>query len=215
MTTIGFIGSGNIGGNLARAAAAKGYDVVVSNSRGPDALASLVDELGPSARAATPAEAAEAADIAVVSVPFHAIGSLPAQQLAGKLVIDPNNYYPHRDGAIAELDAESTTTSELLQAHLPGATVVKAFNHIAAAHILEHAKPAGAERRRALGIAGDEGDAKARAIALVDELGFDVVDVGPLAEGWRVQRDTPVCERPFTADEMRPKIAEARRYRDM
>jgi len=215
MTTIGFIGSGHIGGNLARAAVAHGYDVVVSNSRGPETLAELVQELGPQARAATPSEAAEVGDFAVVSVPFHAIRAVPAEPLRGKLVLDPNNYYPQRDGEIAELEDESTTTSEMLQAHLPGAHVVKAFNHIASAHILEHAAPAGAPRRRAIGIAADDSEAKERAISFINEIGFDVVDVGPLAEGWRVQRDTPVCERPLTAEQMRPKIAEARRYRDM
>ncbi len=130
MTTIGFIGSGKIGSQLARLAVAQGHDVVLSNSRGPETLADLVAELGPHARAATPAEAAAAADIAVVTIPLRAIDTVPVAPLAGKIVIDTNNYYPVRDGQIAELDSEETTVSELLQRHLPTSKVVKAFNHI-------------------------------------------------------------------------------------
>src|SRR4051812_15759349 len=109
MTTVGFIGSGKIGGTVARLAIAAGYDVVLSNSRGPQTLADLVAELGPKARAATPAGAAEAGDLVVVSVPLHAYASTPVQPLAGKVVIDTNNYYSGRDGAIAELDDGSAT----------------------------------------------------------------------------------------------------------
>src|SRR5450756_2732060 len=119
MTTIGFIGSGHIGSTLARLAIDAGHDVVMSNSRGPETLADLVAELGPHARAATPDEAAQAADIAVVTVPLRAVGSVPVAPLEGKVVIDTNNYYPQRDGQIPELDDESTTTAELLQAQLP------------------------------------------------------------------------------------------------
>ncbi len=113
------IGSGNIGSTVARLAVAAGYDVVLSNSRGPETLSDLVDTLGPRARAAMASEAAEAADIAVVTVPLKNYRRVPVEALRGKVVIDTNNYYPDRDGHIAELDDESTTTSELLQAHLP------------------------------------------------------------------------------------------------
>src|SRR5262245_39269203 len=117
MTTIGFIGAGHIGSQVARLAVASGYDVVLSNSRGPETLAELVAELGPKARAATSGEAARAADIAVVSVPLKNYRQVPVEPLAGKIVIDTNNYYPQRDGHMKELDEESTTVSELLQAH--------------------------------------------------------------------------------------------------
>jgi len=135
LTTIGLIGAGHIGSQLARLAVANGYNVVISNSRGPDTLASLVAELGPKARAATAAEAAQAGDLVVVTVPLKNYRQVPVEPLAGKTVIDTNNYYPQRDGHIAELDNESTTTSELLQAHLPSSKVVKAFNHIYAADL--------------------------------------------------------------------------------
>ena len=137
MKTIGLIGAGHIGSQVARQAVAHGYDVVISNSRGPETLSGLVSELGPKARAATTAEAAAAGDIVVVSIPLKNYRTVPVAPLAGKVVIDTNNYYPQRDGHIAELDSESTTTSELLQAHLPSSKVVKAFNHIYAAQITD------------------------------------------------------------------------------
>ncbi|TNC49056.1 NADPH-dependent F420 reductase [Mumia zhuanghuii] len=215
MTTIGLIGSGHIGSQLSRVAIAQGYDVVLSNSRGPETLSELVAELGPQARAGTPKEAAEAADLAVVTTPLAAIPTIPVEPLAGKVVIDTNNYYPQRDGQIPELDDESTTVSEVLQRHLPDSKVVKAFNHIAWMHILEDAKPSGTEGRRALAIAGDDAEAKETVAAFIDRAGFDVVDLGPLSEGWRTQRDTPAYVAPFTAEELAAKAAEAKRYRDM
>src|SRR3954465_14608745 len=130
MTTIGLIGSGHIGGTVARLAVDAGHDVVLSNSRGPETLTALIDELGPHARAATPEEAAASGDVVVVTIPLKAYRAVPVEPLRGKVVIDTNNYYPQRDGQIAELDDESTTTSELLQAHLPESHVVKAFNNI-------------------------------------------------------------------------------------
>src|ERR1051326_4808208 len=142
MTTLGLIGAGRIGSQVARLAVKSGYDVVLSNSRGPETLADLVDELGPQARAATVLEAAKAGDIVVVTIPLKSIGDVPVDPLAGKIVIDTNNYYPQRDGHIQELDEERTTTSELLQRHLP-TNVVKAFNHIYAAALTTDGQPAG------------------------------------------------------------------------
>src|SRR5579862_8812295 len=141
MATLGLIGAGHIGSQLARLAVNSGYDVIVSNSRGPETLASLVAELGPRARAATPAEAAAAAEMVVVTIPLKAIEMVPVEPLKGKIVIDTNNYYPQRDGHIPELDNESTTTAELLQRHLPMSKVVKAFNHIYAASLTTAGRP--------------------------------------------------------------------------
>jgi predicted dinucleotide-binding enzyme len=191
MTTIGLIGSGKIGSTVARLATAAGYDVVLSNSRGPESLSDLVSELGPRARAATPAEAGEAGDLVVVTIPLGAYPRVPVEPLAGKVVIDTNNYYPERDGTIPELDAESTTSSELLQQHLPTSKVVKAFNNIYYVHLAVLARPAGAPDRSALTIGGDDPDAKAAVAAFFDAIGYDTVDAGPLAEGWRYQPDTP------------------------
>jgi predicted dinucleotide-binding enzyme len=194
---------------------AHGYNVVISNSRGPETLAALVAELGPGARAATPAEAAAAGDLVVVTVPLKNYRDVPVAPLAGKIVIDTNNYYPQRDGHIAELDNESTTTAELLQAHLPTSKVVKAFNHIYAAELTTHGQPAGSKNRRALVIAGDDRAAKATVTQLLDEFGFDTVDAGPLKEGWRIQRETPGYGPRRTAEELRRDLAAAKRYADM
>jgi predicted dinucleotide-binding enzyme len=215
MTTIGLIGAGRIGSQVARLAVAHGYDVVISNSRGPETLAALVRELGPKARAATAVEVAKAGDIVVVTIPLKNISSVPAEPLAGKIVIDTNNYYPQRDGHIRELDDESTTTSELLQAHLPSSKVVKAFNHIYAADLTTHGQPAGTRNRRALVIAGDDAAAKATVTKMLDAFGFDTVDAGPLKEGWRIQRDTPGYGPRRNAEELRRDLAAAKRYRDM
>src|SRR5262249_32599710 len=143
MATVGFIGSGNIGGTVARLATAAGYEVVLSNSRGPETLKELADELGPRARAATGPEAAAAGELVIVSIPVGAYPDVPAEPLAGKVVMDTGNYYPQRDGQIAELDDDSTTSSELLQSQLPGARVVKVFNNIMFKHLASLARPAG------------------------------------------------------------------------
>jgi predicted dinucleotide-binding enzyme len=214
MATIGLIGAGNIGSQIARLAVKNGHDVVISNSRGPETLAPLVAELGPHARAATVAEAAKAGDLVVVTIPLKHYRTVPVEPLAGKVVIDTNNYYPQRDGQIPELDNESTTTSELLQAHLPTSKVVKAFNHIYAAQITTDGRPAGTKDRRGLVIAGDDPGAKATVARLLDEFGFDAVDAGPLKEGWRIQRDTPGYGPRRTADQLRTDLALAKRYAD-
>jgi len=209
--TLGLIGAGHIGSQLARLAVRQGYDVIVSNSRGPETLNDLVRELGPRARAGTVGEAAAAGDIVVVTIPLKNIGDVPAAPLAGKIVIDTNNYYPQRDGQIAELDREETTTAELLQRHLPSSKVVKAFNHIYAAELTTHGQPAGTPNRRALAIAGNDDAAKRAVTHLIDQFGFDVVDMGPLSESWRIQRDTPGYGPRRTAEELRRDLATAKR----
>ena len=215
MTTFGFIGSGHIGSTLARLAVERGHRVVLSNSRGPATLADLVALLGPNARAATPQEAAEEAEIAVVTIPLKNYREVPVEPLSGKIVIDTDNYYPERDGHLEELDTERTTTAELLQAHLPDSRVVKAFNHITFADLAAHGLPSGTAGRRALAIAGDDGEARATVAGIIDDLGYDVVDAGPLAEGWRFQRDTPAYLPRLDRDGLRVALAAARRYAEI
>jgi len=215
MTTLGFIGAGHIGGQLARLAVFNGYSVVLSNSRGPETLFDLVAELGPRARAATPEKAARAGDIVVVSIPLKELGSVPIEELAGKIVIDTNNYYPERDGRITTLETESTTVSELLQAHLPQSRVVKAFNHLPAAELMSRRRPAGSPERLALIVAGHDRAAREVVATLIDVFGFDSLDIGPLEEGWRIQRDTPGYGVGLDLFELRNALASAARYRDM
>ena len=209
--TIGLIGAGNIGSQLARLSIASGYDVVISNSRGPETLADLVAELGPKARAATSEEAAAAGDLVVVTVPLKNYESVPVEPLAGKIVIDTNNYYPERDGQIAELDDKSNTTAGMLQRHLPSSKVVKAFNHIESAKLTTEGQASGTDNRRALVIAGDVAEAKTIVTSLIDGFGFDVVDVGSLSNSWRVENGQPAYGPRFTVAELTEKLAEATR----
>ncbi len=197
MTTVGFIGSGQIGSTVARLAIEAGHQVVLSNSRGRETLADTVAELGPRTSAASSGEAAAAGDIVVVTVPVKAFPDLPAASLAGKTVIDTCNYGPERDGNIPELDSKSLTSSELLLRYLPDAMVVKAFNNIFYKHLLSLARPARATDRSYLPIAGDSAPAKAAVTAFVESIGFSVVDAGPLADSWRQSTGTPVWGTPY------------------
>jgi predicted dinucleotide-binding enzyme len=229
MTTWGFIGSGHIGSTVARLALTAGHEVVMSNSRGPETLEGLVSELGPGARASTAEEAARAGDVVVVTIPFRGYRDTPADALRGKVVVDTMNYYPQRDGEVTALEDESTTSSELLAAHLPESRVVKAFNNINFSHLGSLGRPSGAPDRSALAIAGDDADAKALVSRLLDEIGYDTLDLGPLSEGWRIQRDTAAYGTPYAADPsdwsaggrqatvggLREAADRARRYCDM
>ncbi len=197
MTTVGFIGSGEIGSTIARLAIAAGHRVVLSNSRGPETLTDTIADLGPQASAATSADAAAAGDIVVVTVPVKAFPHLPSAPLAGKPVIDTCNYGPERDGHITELDNQSLTSSELLVRYLPGAAVVKAFNNIYYKHLQSLARPAGAADRSFLPITGDSEPAKAAVTALINSIGYGVVDAGSLAESWRQATGTPVWGTPY------------------
>jgi predicted dinucleotide-binding enzyme len=209
--TISTIGAGHIGAQVARLAVRNGYRVVVSNSRGPETLTDLVEELGELASAATAEEAAAAGDLVVVTVPLFRYSEVPVEPLAGKIVIDTNNYYPQRDGHIAALDDESATSSELLQLHLPTSKIVKGFNHIAFGDLTTDNSPTGAANRRALAISGDDHAAKATVAALFDVFGFDTVDAGTLAEGWRIQQGTPGYGVRDNAEQLREHLATAKR----
>jgi predicted dinucleotide-binding enzyme len=211
MTTIGIIGAGHIGSQIARKAVELGYDVVISNSGGPETLAALAAELGPGARAATAAEAAAAGDFAVVTVPLKNYADVPVEPLAGKIVIDTNNYYWERDGHIAALDNGEATTSGLLQEHLPDSKVAKGFNHIGAAQITTDGASVGTENRRALATASDYPEAAELVTRLYDEFGFDTVNSGLLEESWRVERDRPAYGVRQNAQELKDNLAKAPR----
>ena len=211
VTTIGIIGSGHVGSNLAKAAIAHGYDVVLSGSGKPDALDGLVGQLGPNARAATSQETAQAGDFAIVATPLAAVDSVPVEPLAGKVVIATINYFPQRGGHIAEIDDGTITVPGVLQRHLPASKVVRAFSMLDAADMSGDGHSAGDPKRRAIAIAGDDAAAKQLVAGLIDEFGFDVVDLGTLAESWRVDPGHTGFVTRQTADELRANADAAQR----
>ncbi|GAA2018689.1 NAD(P)-binding domain-containing protein [Pseudokineococcus marinus] len=205
MTTLGILGTGQAGSTLARAAVTAGCDVVLANSRGPETLRDLVSDLGPRARAAGAEEAAALADVAVLAFPYAPGARLPVEQLAGKVVVDTNNYMAWRDGVIAEVESGRATVHELRQGQLPASAVVKAFTHVqfhgrhpvrvpsdALPGLLRLARPAGAPHRKALVVSSDSPEAVEVVTRLYDDLGFDAVDNSPLSESWRSAPGTPM-----------------------
>ena len=208
-SAIGVIGTGRIGRAIATLAVKHGHPVVLSNSRGPESLRSLVAELGPLASSDTASGAAKRGDIVVIAVPFSAIDALPATDLAGKIVLDASNYYALRDGVIPVVEGDRVPTSAHVQQSLPEALVVKAFNHIVWSDIPADARLAGSSGRRGIAVAGDEIESKQRVADFVDEIGFDPVDIGSLADSWRIQLGSPGWITNYTADELRDKIREA------
>jgi predicted dinucleotide-binding enzyme len=210
VTTLGFIGSGLMATEVAKLATSAGLSVAMSDSR-------------------TGTAEAAAADTVVLALPLGKLPAFDAALLDGRTVLDLTNYYPHRDGRISPLDANAETTGQWVSRHLPGARVVRAFNNISHLHIPQLARPSGAADRTALPLAGDDPAAKAAVATLIDRLGFDTVDAGPMAESWRFEPNTGVylvCYvpdgtamaelqsapgRPAGADRIRSLLAEARR----
>lgn len=192
---IGFIGIGYIGSAVAGQLAAAGHEVIVSNSRGPETLGEVVERLGHGTRAVTAQEAA-AADVVMIAIPFLNRDKLAGLPLEGRVVVDFMNYYPERDGHIPELDRHETTTSEITAGLLPASRVVKAFNSIMCTDVARLARPAGDPERGVLPFAGDDADAKRVVAGLIDDAGYDPLDVGPLSEGFRFENGTPAyCVR--------------------
>jgi predicted dinucleotide-binding enzyme len=194
--TIGIIGSGLVGGATARLALDAGYAVVLSNSRGPESISGLVRDLGPGARAGTVDEAVAAADIVAIPLPLASVEALPADLLAGKVVIDQTNYYPEfwRD---AELDTARITSSEKVQRHLRESLVVKALHNLDWNHMYSNARRAGDPTRTTLPIAGDDPAAKQTVTRFLETVGYHVVDAGSLAESWRIEPNTPIYFWPY------------------
>ncbi len=202
---IGVIGSGNIGATAARLFAAAGHQVAISNSRGPETLEDLVEEIGPGVRAATVEDAAGFGEVVMEAIPFGRYTSLPAERLAGKVFITASNYYPARDG---ELDLGGRASSELVAEHLSGARVVKAFNTIYFARLRDNGRPeAPVEKREVIFVSGDDGEAKGVVSGLIEEIGFAPVDVGTLAESRRQEPGSPVYNVAMNPDQAREMLA--------
>jgi 8-hydroxy-5-deazaflavin:NADPH oxidoreductase len=209
MLRIGIIGAGNIGGTLTRRLTTLGHEVRVANSRGPESLADLARETG-----ATPVDATQAADgaeVVVVTIPEKNIPQLPKgivqSAAAGAAIVDTGNYYPRRDGRIAAIE-DGLPESAWVEQHL-GRPVTKAFNNIGAQSLLTGGLPAGTAGRIALPVAGDDPNAKAVVMALIEALGFDPIDAGSLAQSWRQQPGTPVYVKNLDADGVRAALATA------
>lgn len=198
--TVGFIGSGAIGGALAKLSVAAGFNVIVSNSRGPATLSVLVEELGLLARAATPEQAARESDLVVASVPFKFYDQLPAVALAGKIVIDTMNYRHRRDGVMDDIEAREMTSSAFVQRHLSRSKVVKGLHNLEFRRLLVSVRNSGSKDRRALPIAGDDASAKGEVVRYMDRIGYDAVDVGMLADSWRCEPGTPIYVLPYTGE---------------
>lgn len=211
MTTIALVGAGHIGSTVARAALRHGWDAVLSTASAPDTLTEVVRQLGPGARASTMLGAVPEADLALVAIPFAHYPSLDPEVFAGKLVIDANNYFPQRDGAVDAIDSGSTTSSEMVAAHLNRSTVVKAFNSIDAAELITTAADRGTAGRRAMALAGDDPGAKRTVASFINTIGFDPVDLGALSEGWRFGPGSNIFVQHLTADQVRERAGAATR----
>jgi predicted dinucleotide-binding enzyme len=202
---IGVIGSGNIGANAAKLFAAAGHQVAISNSRGPETLRGLVEEIGPGVRAATVEEAAEFGEVVMEAIPFGRYGDLPADKLSGKILVNASNYYPGRDG---EVEHGGLASSELIQRHLPGVRVVKAFNTIYFGRLRDNGRPdAPVEDRETVFVSGDDEEAKGIVSGLIEEIGFAPVDAGTLAESRRQEPGSPVYNVAMNPNHARETLA--------
>ncbi len=205
---IGIIGAGRMAQSVAWLATRAGYQVMLSNSRGPESIQTLRKPLG--CEVGWVNEAAAYGDIVFAALPLQACRAVPAEPLEGKIVLNPQNYFPHF-GVLPELESGVMTTADVLARHLPKSRVVKAFNAILVEEVVPDARPAGARDRRALPIAGDDADARSTTIALMDRLGYDAVDGGQLAEGWRFERQRPVYCVPLDKPMLAQLLAETTR----
>jgi predicted dinucleotide-binding enzyme len=204
---VGIIGAGKLGMTLARAAVAAGYEVAVASSGPADRIALSVDVLAPGAVASTVESVADSADVVVLAVPVHRFRELPSDLFDGKILVDAMNYWPDTDGEDPELAAAEGGSSVVVQARFPGARVVKSLNQLGYHELDEYTRAPGAPDRIAVAAVGDDGLAVRTVMSLVDRLGFDPVDGGPLANGKLLEPDGSPYTETVSADELAKRLS--------
>ena len=200
--SIGIIGSGRLGTAIARQSLAAGYDVRIANSRGPESLSLMLSVLLPGVIAATVEDVIEHSDIIVLAIPLNQYKTLTPELFAGKIVVDAMNYWPPTEGVIEEFMNDDVTSSEYIQQYLEKARVVKTLNHIAYSELDEHTLPAGDPKRRAMVLVGNDDEAKKVVASLINDIGFDPVDLGELKNGKKFQPDTPLFNARYVANDL-------------
>ena len=203
---LGIVGAGKLGMALARAALAAGYEVTVAGSGAAERIELTVDVLAPRARAATVAQVVESADVIILAVPTHRFRDLPSDLFDGKIVIDAMNYWPDTDGDDAELASADGGSSTVVQAHFPGARIVKSLNQLGYHELDEYPRDHGAPDRIAIAAAGDDRLAVRTVMRLIDRLGFDPVDGGALANGKQLEPDGSPYAQTYTADALTARL---------